>query len=297
MQLPLSEDNVLIEFNRRHQSGKIFYDNDPQIRLITIDGFKFEFAITEAISKKPYIKDNKDEPPQTADPLIPRPTGFAPGSDINVSGYEVTDINGTHQLAFNKFCMYCPHLLLLTNDGYKRQYEHLDVADFAAGCSTLESLGWNYFMFFNCGKDGGCSRLHKHIQLAPYQKGRLAPWPARAGDVQAKVPYEFILRRFEHQTGPEQVVEVYEQMVVKAREMLGVSDDSSLSEHVPHNLVMGKNWMLLIPRRKAGCGGAYANALGMLGMVSVANSEELRCWKAQGPWQVLEELGLPRSHE
>lgn len=83
-----------------------------------------------------------------------------PGSDIDVSGYEITYVNGTHLLMFNKFCMYRPHLLLLTKDGWRRQYEQLDLQDLQAVWNVLESLNWRYFMFFNCGKDGGCSRLH-----------------------------------------------------------------------------------------------------------------------------------------
>lgn len=120
---------------------------------------QYEFAITGAIGKKPFIKDNADEPPVSS-PSVKRSPGYVPGSDIDVSGYEITYVNGTHLLMFNKFCMYRPHLLLLTKDGYRRQYEQLDLQDLQAVWNVLQSLNWRYFMFFNCGKDGGCSRLH-----------------------------------------------------------------------------------------------------------------------------------------
>lgn len=252
---------------------------------------QFEFAVTAAISKKPYIKDNGDEP-AAGEVTRQRPPGFAPGSDIDVSGYELADVSATHLVAFNKFCMYRAHLLLLTKDGHRRQYLQLDLQDMQASWAMLEALGWRYFMFFNCGKDGGCSRLHKHMQLAPLSGTRLVPWPAATLEAM-DAPYRYLLRRFDAALGPKQITDLYEQMMAQARAMLGLGD--ATSAHVPHNVALGRNWILVIPRRKAGVGGAYANTLGMLGMVSVANDEELRCWLDQGPVEVLSQLGVPKG--
>jgi ATP adenylyltransferase/5',5'''-P-1,P-4-tetraphosphate phosphorylase II len=285
-------------------------------------------VVTAAISKKPYIKDNADEqgpsstsltslPPSSssssgstaaaaaaAPPAVALP-GYVKGSDINVSGYEIGDVSETHMLAFNKFCMYRPHLLLLTKDGTRRQYEALDIDDLQSAWATLDALGWRrYFMFFNCGKDGGCSRLHKHLQLAPYLPDRLGPWPSVAASSSsasssassfsaANVPYEYILRRFDADLGPKQVMDIYAQMLGEARQMLGLDASAASSRnHVPHNLALGRNWILVIPRTKAGVDGAYGNTLGMLGMVSVASHDELDCWLRQGPNNVVAQLGV-----
>ncbi|KAI0126989.1 hypothetical protein BJ170DRAFT_425732 [Xylariales sp. AK1849] len=286
----LCEDAILAEFDRRRGDGLIFYDEDPDVQLKCTNGFQFELVVTGAISKKPYIRDNADEP-STTDPADQRAPGYAPGSDIDVSGYEIGDVSMTHFLAFNKFCMYRPHLLLLTKDGYRRQYDQLDKDDLQSSWSILQALNWKFYMFFNCGKDGGCSRLHKHLQLAPYLPDRLAPWPETSrGPINA--PYEYILRRFDGDLGPKQLTDVYEQMVIEAREILKL--DAHTSRHVPHNLVLGRNWILVIPRMKAGVGGAYGNALAMLGMVSVASKEELGCWVDQGPDHVISQLGVSK---
>ncbi|KAI1843621.1 hypothetical protein JX265_007407 [Neoarthrinium moseri] len=290
MTVPLRENDLLSEFDRRHKAGLIFYDSNPQIQLEAVNGFQFELVVTAAISKKPYIKDNGDEP-SAANPAAKRPPGYALGSDIDVSGYEIGDVTATHLLAFNKFCMYRPHMLLLTKDGFRRQYNQLDVEDIQAAWKVLEALNWSHFMFFNCGKDGGCSRLHKHLQLAPFLPDRLIPWP-ESGKQPANIPYEYVLRRFDADLGPKQVADVYEQMIEEARAILGTQNSSD--RHVPHNVVLGRNWILVIPRRKGGVGGAYANALGMLGMVSVASKDELQCWIDQGLSEVVAQLGVPK---
>ncbi|KAH8681867.1 hypothetical protein BX600DRAFT_447416 [Xylariales sp. PMI_506] len=293
MSTKLSEDAILADFDRRHQDGVIFYDSDPEIRLEVYNGFQFELAVTGAISKKPYIKDNADEP-VSVKTEAPPPPGYAPGSDIAVSGYEIGDVSDTHFLAFNKFCMYRPHMLLMTKDGYRRQYEPLDLDDFQSAWNTLEALRWRYFMFFNCGKDGGCSRLHKHLQIAPYLPDRLLPWPEASPSAEPEnLPYRYILRRFEADLGPKQLTDLYKQMMVEARQILGLDKQGAV--HVAHNVLLGRRWILVIPRRKAGVGGAYANSLGMLGMVSVASKEELDLWLDQGPHSVVSQLGVAKG--
>lgn len=320
--------------------------------------------VTTAISKKPYIKDDDDEPITLSSSSAslssssssiatssgseasaasaassssslslspspspsPPPSGYVRGSDIDVSGYEIGNVSATHMLAFNKFCMYRPHLLLLTRDGTRRQYEPLAADDLQSAWAALDALGWRrYFLFFNCGKDGGCSRLHKHLQLAPYLPDRMGPWPASAaassgpgggvGGVgpPAHVPYEYILRRFDAALGPKQVLAIYDQMLVEARRILGLAapreedgdeygdqeteDERRRRRHVPHNLALGRNWILVIPRTKAGVDGAYGNTLGMLGMVSVASHDELDCWLRQGPHNVVAQLGVPARRD
>ena len=64
--------------------------------------------------------------------------------------------------------------MLLTVDGHKRQYQALDREDWQALHGVLCSQGSEYVAFYNCGQDGGCSRLHKHMQLIPKSKASFA---------------------------------------------------------------------------------------------------------------------------
>lgn len=63
---------------------------------------------------------------------------------------------------------------------------------------------------------------------------------------------------------------------------------------MPHNVVVCREWIIVIPRSKAGVGNIIANAYAMLGVVW-ANSESLmEEWKAYGPMNVLRDIGVPR---
>ncbi len=66
------------------------------------------------------------------------------------AGSEMCNIGKTHHIVANKFAIGRPHLLLLTIDGSRRQYNALDRSDFAAAWSALSATGRDYFVFFNC---------------------------------------------------------------------------------------------------------------------------------------------------
>lgn len=71
------------------------------------------------------------------------------------------------------------------------------------------------------------------------------------------------------------------------RTLLDIPD----GEPVPHNVVMTREWTVVIPRRAASVGGIGTNAAGMLGMVWVATQAEFQEWQRRGPWNVLGQLG------
>lgn len=89
----------------------------------------------------------------------------------------------SHVLVANKFALARPHIMVLTTDGHRRQYEPLDESDLTAAWTILNSVSEHgdsgskardYVVFYNCGRDGGCSRLHKHMQLIPTPPDSLA---------------------------------------------------------------------------------------------------------------------------
>ena len=74
-------------------------------------------------------------------------------------------------LILNKFNVYRPQFLLLTTNPLARQYDILDETDLKAGWSTLrhslvsQASSAQYYIIYNCGREGGSSRLHKHMQV------------------------------------------------------------------------------------------------------------------------------------
>ena len=108
------------------------------------------------------------KPATTKPPAVTTAPGCRPGSDIDVTGYEVANLGTSHLLTFNKFPAARPHVLLLTQDGFRRQHEPLDREDLSAMWYTMATFNKSkkrHLAFYNCGFDSGCSRVHKHMQV------------------------------------------------------------------------------------------------------------------------------------
>ena len=157
--------------------------------------------------------------------------------------------------------------------------------------SRLEGDGGTrkYMMIYNCGREAGCSRSHKHMQLFPRPLDFVL-FPDREPS-QVIVPFAYDLVRLEPFSLKEDFVShlysSYLSCLGSARTILGVAE----GEHVPHNVVLVREWLLVIPRKKARVGGISANAAGMVGLVWTGAEEELDEWKRKGPSSVLREMG------
>ncbi|KAI5806039.1 ATP adenylyltransferase-domain-containing protein [Geopyxis carbonaria] len=274
-----SERKLLSRFDELLATGHVLYEPTQAITHIE-NGFTFKFHISPVFAFKPNRVD---------DPPTPAPK-FGPGSDIDNAhpSLVLTTLHGTHFVVFNKFCIIRPQFLLLTEDSYRRQTDPLDADDLRAAWTMLTN-DKPQMMIYNGGPKAGCSRVHKHLQIWARQ-------PSLFPDVEPTptIPFKYFLHRFDA-TIPldlEQLVEIYNRFVKKCRELLGVVD----GETVPHNVVLVKEWLLVIPRRKgavAGVSGVSANAAGMVGMEWVARQEQVDAWMEIGPGNVLADLGVP----
>lgn len=63
-------------------------------------------------------------------------------------------------------------------------------------------------------------------------------------------------------------------------------------EPIPHNVIMTREWTVVIPRRAARVDGLGTNAAGMMGLIWVGTKKEMEEWERRGPWRILGELGL-----
>lgn len=321
---------------------------------------------------------------ESATPTLVAPPGCMPGSDINISGYEVGTLGGNHHhiLAFNKFPAARPHFLILTADGFRRQFEQLDGEDLWAmwlvmsrfneyhhhhhqqhnGTSTTGNSSLDgrrqrrqrHISFFNCGLKSGCSRLHKHMQVFPIlpeheqqqqdeEEGKeFRLWPDIEDPEFYKevLPFKVAIARFKDYQGGggvgmmtrEKLLETYRSLLSEAERYLREyaekhGDDGGQEngqwnisgqtekEHrdrqggqngageagraatIPHNVILDRDWMVVIPRRAAGWRGADGNAVSMLGMNFVSGEERIQNWVELGPAEVLRQIGVPRAGE
>ena len=217
------------------------------------------------------------------------PRCFGPGSDIADADPKllVATLNDSHILVIGKFCVIGPHLLLLTKDSYRRQRKSLDADDLAAAYSVITTLNPQHFAFYNCGLAAGASRQHKHIQILP----RPGPmFPDKPDFDRSMIPFRFFLRYLEDvDQKPGQLAHIYSELLAQARVVLNIPND----EDCPHNMVLVREWILVIPRRSNDFNGVTANSAGMMGYVWLGKSEELDRWKRVGPVLALAGLGIP----
>lgn len=290
-------------------------------------------------------------------------TGCQPGSDINVAGYEVGTLGGAdgHILAFNKFPAARPHFLILTADGYRRQFEALNGNDlwsmwvvmgkFNAYIQSDDINGVNaanegkrkqrHISFFNCGLKSGCSRLHKHMQVFPIlaeqdlekegedgedgDEFKLWPDIEDPGFYKEVLPFKVAIARFKKGDGPitkEKLLETYQRLLKEAEGWLresfekqgdgdqngvnvpgwaeqghraksGENWEQETAAVIPHNVLLDRDWMVVIPRREAAWMGGDCNAISMLGMNWVSGEDKIEKWVGLGPAEVLRRVGVP----
>ncbi|KAK0644438.1 hypothetical protein B0T16DRAFT_356337 [Cercophora newfieldiana] len=302
--MDLDEDQICAEFDRRVYEGIVVFNKEYRTIPYSDNGFQIEFRLLSGLARKPGVSTPSPPTPTSTSTSgsasnTEQPPGLLPGSDINVHNYEITTLGKTHLLAFNKFSAARPHLLFLTQDGYRRQHEALDIDDFTALWTVMTRFTKSrYLAIFNCGVDSGCSRLHKHMQVFGAPEG-FGLWPdEEGGKGKGKgkgVPFRYFLGRFDGGfPGPEGLLGVYQGLLGQAEAVLGWErGERGEEEAAPHNVVLDRRWMLVVPRRAPGLNGADANAAAVLGMLWVSDEEKMRRWTDQGPARVLAHLGVP----
>ncbi|KAJ5519178.1 ATP adenylyltransferase C-terminal [Penicillium expansum] len=286
----MEESLILSKFDNLVQSGLVQYDDKQQI-IEHIDGdLKFQFVLTSALIKKPTLTTAPSQP--DTDTQTPEKR---PGSDINTTGFELGELD-SHLVIVNKFCFARPHLMLLTFDGYKRQYEALDEADLRDTWQLLNSTESHYVAFYNCGPDGGCSRLHKHLQVMPLPANSFAAFLDSPGEPETNVPFQWFYRRFEDNVTPAALFEIYKDLLEEATKVSG--DDAANAPPgavCPHNVIFTTRWIIVLPRRRGAINKeAGVNSLGMLGVIAVATKKEIDTWVKLGLTESLAELGVPK---
>lgn len=285
LQTILSEAQILKRFDELVESGDVRYDKETKVTTYIDDGFKFLFIVAPGLSSKPNTPEEKDVTEQT------KQTPLEPGSDINIAGFEICDVGTKHRLCANKFCYTRPQLLLLTRDGFKRQYDPLDAVDLDAAWSVLQD---DQFAFYNCGVPAGFSRLHRHIQFMPRPEGftTYLDVDEDGGKGDSAVPFLYLRQALDG--SGRGLKEIYDGL---RREMAERSTFrwEGQGTDCPHNLLMTRKWMAVIPRRCSVFGAASANAVGMIGLVPVTTMEGIEDWKSAGPLSVLREFGVPRD--
>jgi len=241
-----------------------------------------DFQVRIAPNLKDKIQEVRDQQAreaagETVDPFA------QPEPDLLVG-----DLSATHFGLLNKFPVLEHHLLLVTR-AYEDQQAPLTGADFAAlhgALSEMDGLG-----FYNAGKAAGASQGHKHLQLVPLPLGTERTRP----------PMEALLRSHELSTAPDTSPHLPFPHAA-CRLAFADLDGDGLRAHfqalraalgltafaAPYNLLVTRDWMLLVPRTSERFDGIMINALGFAGGFLVRDRDDLDHLRETGPMRVLQ---------
>jgi ATP adenylyltransferase len=193
----------------------------------------------------------------------------------------VAAVSDTHVCLLNKFNVLDHHLLLVTR-AFEEQESSLTRADFAALAACMAEF--DAFAFYNAGYAAGASQPHKHLQLVPVPIGLgpertpIDPW---LREQSRKLSFRHAFARLAEGVDP---FATYQDL------LRAVELDRSPR---PYNLLVTRDWMLVVPRSRASFEGVFVNALGFAGGLLVGSREQMERVRELGPLTILREVGEP----
>ncbi|MEF8792132.1 ATP adenylyltransferase family protein [Thiohalorhabdus sp.] len=251
-----------------------------ECELVPNAGVDFQVRIAPNLSEKiREVREQKEREAagENADPLSD------PEPDLWVG-----DLSPTHFGLLNKFPVLEHHLLLVTLD-YEDQEAPLTEADFDALHRALTEM--DGLAFYNAGKTAGASQGHKHLQVVPLPLGTEHPRPpmeelllspelGRAAGTSSHLPFPHTACRLDFATADGRtLLGRYKSL----RQVLGLSKGET-----PYNLLVTRDWMMLVPRTRERFQGIMINALGFAGGFLVRDRDDLDHLRQTGPMRVLQ---------
>ncbi len=250
----------------------------------TIEEKGIQFQVRTLHRQLERKKEAHQEQPEDFNPFLPCDPDLLVG-----------DLSLSHRCVLNKFNVIDHHLLIVTRE-FEEQEELLTAADFAALASCL--AGIDGLAFYNAGVIAGASQRHKHLQIVP----PLGPDSRRA-------PIEqLLMTRLSHAAKPSGGDSVQIATVPGigfAHGLVGLAPKSTTPRNVaatmlksylalaaalgcskppaPYNLLVTRDWMLLVPRGSEHFQSISINALGFAGSLLVRNDIELAAVREAGP--------------
>lgn len=296
-------DQAISRFDSLKSNGKLFH-GPYETTLYQKDDLKVAFQLAPQLDKKPILPADAPE----------RKSNHAKRNPFANPDPEFTlcHIGPSHTLMLNMYCVYRPSLILVTRQ-YAPQSDFLDASDLGASWAMLEHLSRaqkesRLIMFYNCGAESGSSQGHKHMQIMPYPQPeemgfQLFPERVKPTDQVTSgpsgVPYAHFVLKLPDNSTTDDVVKAHEILQSKHQEFLK-AQGHQISSSPPHNLLLASSWMCLVPRRHSGAErDAFTNAIGMVGIVWVADKTEITKWSnASGSVEEhFEYLGYPVGAE
>jgi ATP adenylyltransferase len=217
----------------------------------------------------------------------------------------VTDLSPSHLLLLNRYNVLHHHLLVVTRS-FEDQETLLDAADLTALASCMAIA--DGLAFYNAGRIAGASQPHKHLQWVPLPIAGIGP-PIPIGPLLTAARYDGAVGRvpalpFRHAIGridaestgrkrpwAEAAYRCYHALLA-AVGIRVLPAATGQRQSAPYNLLLTRDWMLMVPRSAEHFEGISVNALGFAGSLFVRTAAELELIEAAGPMRALEAVAV-----
>lgn len=205
----------------------------------------------------------------------------------------VADVSPTHLAMLNKYHVIESHLLVVTRT-YVDQHVLLDRADFEALVACFPSHA-PAIAFYNGGSGAGASQPHKHLQvvtlpLAPWADIPMAPLLASGP---SRLPFRHAFAPVGMEAGDAaRLHEAYRALLVQAG-IQALRHPDGERQSGSYNLLVAREWMLLVPRSRDAFERASINSLAYAGAFFVREPHQLEAIRKAGPMGVLRDVGRP----
>jgi ATP adenylyltransferase len=218
----------------------------------------------------------------------------------------VADISPSHLALLNKFNVIEHHLLIVTRR-FEEQEVLLTLADLHALWTCM--IEFMALGFYNGGVVAGASQRHKHLQVVPLplaDEGPAVPIEPLLVDVSPGttvttlpgLPFTHAYTRLDPSLARDArhaadiTLESYHALLHAVG--LQALHPGEQRQSAPYNLLVTRDWMLLVPRSREYFQSVSVNALGFAGSLFVRNREEMCAINAAGPMTVLQQVACNR---
>ena len=224
----------------------------------------------------------------------PKPNPFLPWDQR----LEVDRIGESHVVILNKYPVQTTHMLLITKD-WQPQTGWLSMEDWRS-LARVDAMTTGLW-FFNSGPDAGASQPHRHLQLLPRSAGERIcareDWFQRCAEGTTTSAQDPLLHSA--QVAPIRstlTAETLHQLYLALAADLGLGHPTT--DDCPrgaYNLLLSRQWMAMVRRRREGIRGFSVNALGFAGSLLSTEASDRPWIQRSGPEALLQAVVDPQD--
>ena len=216
----------------------------------------------------------------------PKPNPFLPWDQR----LEVDRIGDSHVVILNKYPVQTSHMLLITQD-WQPQTGWLSMEDWQS-LARIDATTTGLW-FFNSGPAAGASQPHRHLQLLPRAAGeRICArdgWFLRCAQNATTSVQDPLLRSSRVAAISSTLTgETLQDLYLALAQDLGLGHPST--DDCPrgaYNLLLSREWMAIVRRRREGIRGFSVNALGFAGSLLSTEASDRQWIQDSGPEALL----------